>query len=113
MGASRTPFAERSAELKRQSERIDEQLAALDKLLGTACDTLATMKGVMSSATGNADITEQINSLESAISSYKQKASSIYGEIAANLLKASGKYTENLNIFSTSVGSVTKSIEAL
>ena len=112
MGVSRNPYSEQSLELRRQSERVREQLTALRTLLKNASDNLEVMEKIMSK-TGNTEITNQIKSLSSAISSYDKKANSIYSKLADSLAYHANKSNENLKAFTSKVSSVSKAIEAL
>ena len=111
MGAARTPAATVPEELKRQSDRIIEQLTQLYKILDTTTSHLGEMSQMMENY--SPDLVAQINKLKSALESYRGKAGTIYGEVSDSLAIYASSLVQNLENLSTSVSEISNTIELL
>lgn len=111
MAASRTAGATVPEELKRQSERITEQLTQLNKILDTVTDHLNEMGTMMENY--SPDLVKQVTSLSGSLTAYKGKAANIYSEVSQSLATYATGLIQNLENLSSNVEGIGTAIENL
>ena len=98
-------------ELKRQSERITEQVQRLGTMLTTISSHLGEISTMMKDYDPN--LVTQVNNLKGAIDSYKTKSANIYGDMANALLRYALSLLNNLEDLSKNISAIKSSVEAL
>lgn len=111
MAASRTAAQTVPEELKRQSERITEQLAKLNIILDTTVDHLSRMSTMMDNY--SPELVAQINKLRTSLTDYKGKAGNIYGDMSQSLATYAYNLIHNLDNLTGSVGQIVNSVQDL
>lgn len=99
------------AELKRQSQRIVEQLTCLNTILDTTSDHLTEMSKMM--ANYSPDLVTQIDKLNSSLQTYKEKAGKIYGEMSESIGNYASGLLHNLDSLTSSISGISNTIESL
>ncbi|HAB66868.1 MAG TPA: hypothetical protein DCE23_05830 [Firmicutes bacterium] len=111
MAASRTKGATVPEELSRQSQRVDEQLAQLNKILDIIMNRLDNMSRMMNNY--SPELVSQIKDLRASIESYKTKAGKIYKDVSYSLATYAMNLLQNLEGLITSVNKISASVKEL
>ena len=98
-------------ELKRQSQRIDEQVAQLAKMLDTISSHLAEISTMMKPY--DEKLVTQVNSLKNAVETYKSKSKEIYGDMSSAILRYALSLLNNLEDLTKNISSITSAVESL
>ena len=106
-----TPVDTVPAELERQANRINEQVAKLGTMLNTISNHLGDISTMMKDYDPN--LVTQVNNLKNAIQSYKTKSANIYGEMSEVLKTYAQGLRYNLDDLTSKVTAITSSVEAL
>lgn len=111
MAAQRTPAEGMANELLRQSERIQEQLVCLGRILDVSTSNLGNMTNML--APYSKELADEVFKLKTSIENYKSKANSIYGDVAGGLKAYAVDLMNNLTELQESVKAITQAVESL
>lgn len=112
MAASLSPAQTLPEELLRQSERIQEQLLCLNRILDTSTSHLGNMVNILTPYSSQ-ELVNEVNKLRNTLGAYKSKAGNIYNEVSEGLKTYALDLINNLTELQESIETISQAVESL